>query len=373
MKEERLLRALAQVDEAYIQESAPPAKPKVPWKKWAVLAACLCLAIALPVMSLTGRTMGSCPADIPCWEYGLTASAGGEGVYFCYEDGMYYHAPGLDSPVRLADFRGYFQETEDGILCVNEETGDVYAAEGAALTRLGSLPPEDSTGRLRLISAREGKLYWCQEESPDGQSTVVTYETDCTSGGTRRLFSTPYHGFQTTSMTQHIRGESIYFMARGGILQRYDLDSQEVVTVYNHFWSQLAEPYKWYFFPDFVLCQVIQYEENGDGTNSVTGYPFYILPYDGSAARFLTDITGFVTPVLWEGKLYYTDRPDPEKDQTIVPVSCDPATGEITALGEKALEADDLAVCAGGLYYVNEDTLYYYHFASGHTDQILPP
>lgn len=374
MKEERLLRAFTQVDEAYIQEAAPPAKPKVPWKKWAVLAACLCLAIALPVVSLTGRTGKSCPADIPYWEYGLTASAGGEGVYFCYEDGMYYHAPGLASPVRLGDFRGSFQETEDGILCVNEETGDVYAAEGAALTRLGSLPLEDSTGRFRLISAREGRLCWCQEESQDGQSIVVTYETDCAGSGTRRLFSTPYHGFQTTSMTQHIRGGSIYFMAKGGILQRYDLDSQEVVTVYHHFWSQLAEPYKWYFFPDFVLCQVIQYEEKEDGTHSVVGYPYYLLPYDGSAAWYLTDITSLGgDPVFRDGRIYYTARPDPEKDRTIVLVSCDPATGQITALSGKALAADDLAVCTGGLYYVAENTLCYRDLASGQERQILPP
>ncbi|MBP3318831.1 MAG: hypothetical protein J6K94_02395, partial [Ruminiclostridium sp.] len=87
MKHERIFRALSGVREEYIQEAAPPAKPKRRW--WmagAGLAACLCLvilAVALPF----GGTGDSCGSnEPPGWEYDLTASPDGQYVYFCYED-----------------------------------------------------------------------------------------------------------------------------------------------------------------------------------------------------------------------------------------------------------------------------------------------
>ena len=376
MKEARLLKALTEIQEEFIQEAAPPAKPrKRRWKVWAGLAACLCLAAALPLFSLVSQSSGErCYCYVPDWEYGLTTGPDGGSVYFCYEDGVYRHTPGLTTPVKLGDFKGIFQETETGLYCVDQDTGDVDQVEENALAGLGAIPVNDSFGRhgYQFISAAEGKLYWCRDEYPDSGREVVTYETSCTGSETRRLFSTPYYAAQGTPMAQHMAGDSIYFMAKGGILQRYNLDTQEVVTVYNHFWSQLAEPLDWYFFKDFVLCKVTQYEVNSDGTHSVTGHPFYVLPYDGSPARYLTEDTNVgAAPVLWNDTLYYYTLLHPDGDRAVLPVSCHPVTGAVTPLGSEELATQELAVCQSGLYYVDDYALYYWNFDTQNARRIL--
>lgn len=46
MKEQRLLKAMGQVDEKYVEEASPAQHSKRPgWLKWGAIAACLCLVV----------------------------------------------------------------------------------------------------------------------------------------------------------------------------------------------------------------------------------------------------------------------------------------------------------------------------------------
>lgn len=374
MKHERIFRALSGVREEYIQEAAPPARPKRRW--WmagAGLAACLCLvilAVALPF----GGTGDSCSSnEPPGWEYDLTPSPDGQYVYFCYEDAIYRHSPQEKHPTKLAEFRGFFRQTETGLYCIQEATGDVYRVKGAELDHLGTIPVTGE--RFQFISYEDGTIYWSGREQTDSGQERVVYATNCTDGQTLRLFGTPVFGYSYPPHREHMAGGSIYFMAKGGILQRYDLETQEVSAVYDRFWSMKAEPWTWYFFQDFVLCQCIQYEPNDQGTHDQAGHPFYVLPYDGSDAYPLTDCTNYFSdPVYFQDTLYYMTILDLHATQRdILPVACDPATGELTPLAEEELAeyVDSIAVCTNGLYYTADYDLWYYDFGTGQSTQIL--
>ena len=54
MKEMRILNALEQVDEKYIEDAAPlKQKSKKPvWVRWVAVAACLCLAVGIAIPRL---------------------------------------------------------------------------------------------------------------------------------------------------------------------------------------------------------------------------------------------------------------------------------------------------------------------------------
>ena len=59
MKEERILRILGQVDEKYIEEAAPgkTSKKRV-WRKMAIIAACICLLLALSIVAYASNWFG---------------------------------------------------------------------------------------------------------------------------------------------------------------------------------------------------------------------------------------------------------------------------------------------------------------------------
>lgn len=380
MKHFRIFQALTEVKEEYIQEAAPPAKPKRQWwKAGAGLAACLCLITALVTMPFGGR--GSCENEPPGWEYSLTASPDGESVYFCYEDAVYRHTPGDKHPTKLteytgidvpAEFNGTFRQTETGFYCIDQDTGTVYRVEGTQLFHLGTIPVNETVIRqFHFISYENDTIYWsCREHYNDPE--YVVYATSCTGSQTLRLFSTPAFGHSEVSYREHMAGDSIYFMAKGGILQRYDLESQDVSVVYNHFWSMKAEPVEWYFFEDFLLCRCIQYEPNGDGTHRQTGHPFYTLPYDGRDAYPLTDATNFgAAPVYADGSLWYATLLYPDGEKTLSFVSCDPASGTITPIHEIEDSPEYLTVCGNGLYYVDDYALRCLDLNTGQDTRIL--
>ena len=380
MKHLRIFQALTEVKEEYITEAAPPAKPKRQWwKAGAGLAACLCLAAALVTMPFGGR--GSCENEPPGWDYNLTASPDGEYVYFCYEDAVYRHTPGDKHPTKLteyigvdvpAEFNGTFRQTETGFYCIDQDTGNVYQVEATQLFHLGTIPVNENVIRqFQFISYENDTIYWsCREHYDDPE--YVVYATDCIGSQTLRLFSTPVFGYSEVSYREHMADGSIYFMAKGGILQRYDLETQEVSVVYNHFWSMKAEPVEWYFFEDFLLCRCIQYEPNGDGTHHQTGHPFYILPYDGRDAYPLTDATNFgAAPVYADGSLWYATLLYPDGEKTMSFVSCDPIRGTITPIHEIEDSPEHLAICGSGLYYVDDYTLRCLDLNSGKDTRIL--
>ena len=383
MKHFRIFHALTIVKEEYIQEAAPPGKPKRQWwKAGAGLAACLCLVAALVTVPFGGR--GSCENEPPGWEYSLTASPDGEYVYFCYEDAVYRHTPGNKHPTKLneyigidvpAEFNGTFRQTETGFYCIDQDTGAVYRVEGTQLFHLGTIPVNKTVIRqFQFISYENDTIYWsCREHYDDPE--YVVYATDCIGSQTLRLFSTPAFGYSEISYREHMADGSIYFMAKGGILQRYDLETREVSVVYNHFWSMKAEPWEWYFFEDFVLCDCIQYAANDQGTHDQVGHPFYVLPYDGSDAWYLTDCTNYnADPVYIRDTLYYQTILDVYASQRdILPVACDPITGELTTLAEEELAeyVDSIAIVNGGLYYTTDYDLWYYDFDTANSTCVL--
>ena len=383
MKHFRIFHALTNVKEEYIQEAAPPGKPKRQWwKAGAGLAACLCLVAALVTVPFGGR--GSCENEPPGWEYSLTASPDGQSVYFCYEDVVYRHTPGDKHPTKLteyigvdvpAEFNGTFRQTETGFYCIDQDTGDVYRVEGTQLFHLGTIPVNENVIRqFQFISYENDTIYWsCREHYDDPE--YVVYATECIGSQTLRLFSTPAFGYSEISYREHMVDGSIYFMAKGGILQRYDLETREVSVVYNHFWSMKAEPWEWYFFEDFVLCRCIQYAPNQEGTHDQVGHPFYVLPYDGSDAYFLTDCTNYhAAPLYAEDTLYYLtilDVSAPQRD--ILPVACDPVTGDLTPLADQELgeHVFNIALCGRDLYYTADYDLWCYDLTSGQPTRIL--
>jgi len=375
VKHLRIFQALTDVREEYIQEAAPPARPKRQWwKAGAGLAACLCLVTVLITLPFGGRGGdGSSESHHPPgWTYNLTTGPDGQSVYFCHENAVYRHTPGDNRPTRLADFDGAFRQTETGFYCTDQTTGDVYRVEGTQLFRLGTIPVnEDVIRRFQFIDYENDTLYWSCEECPDSGPENVVYATDCTGSQTLRLFSTPdplYH----VPLDQYMTEGGIYFMAKGGILQRYDLETQEVMVVYNHFWSWKAEPKAWFFFEDFILCQVIQYAPNDQGTHDIVGHPFYILPYDGSDACYLANETNYdAPPVYWDGLLWYATLLYPDGEKGMYLVSCDPATGEITPIFPMEDGPDHLAVCDTGLYYTEKGELRYYDFGAQRDSCIL--
>ena len=136
-----------------------------------------------------------------------------------------------------------------------------------------------------------------------------------------------------------------------------------------------AEPWEWYFFEDFVLCRCIQYEPNDQGTHDQVGHPFYVLPYDGSNSYFLTDLINYnADPVYVQDTLYYLTILDvnaPQRD--VLPVACDPVTGDLTPLADQELgeHVFNIAHCGSGLYYTDDYTLWYYDFDTKKDTRIL--
>lgn len=374
MKHHRIFHALTNIKEEYITEAAPPAKPKRQWWKAGVgLAACLCLVV-LTVTIPFGRSGGDACSEHapPGWDYNLTASPDGEHVYFCYEDAVYRHSPDLKHPTKLADIQGVFRQTETGFYCTDLTSGDVYRVEGTDLFRLGTIPvTEDNIRRFQFIGYENDTIYWSSQEHPDSGQENVVYATSCTGSQTLRLFSTP-DPLHHVPLNQHMADGSIYFMAKGGLLQRYDLETQEIVVVYNHFWSMKAEPTEWFFFEDFILCQVVQYAPNDQGTHDIVGHPFYILPYDGRDAFPLTDATNFgAAPVYADDSLWYAALLYPDGEKGMYLVSCAPATGDITPIFQTEDAPGYLAVCDTGVYYTEKDELRYYDFGAQKDSRIL--
>ena len=95
MKEKRILNALEQVDEKYIEDAAPAKqKHKKPiWVRWVAAAACLCLVLSgLFVMTRPGNTPIGISGDLPQIAIPKYES-GGMG----FEGLMYYSAEELEN------------------------------------------------------------------------------------------------------------------------------------------------------------------------------------------------------------------------------------------------------------------------------------
>jgi len=319
----------------------------------------LCLTAAL--------LLSACVQSHNCEEpeiyksYDLAAQ--GDTVYFSAFDKLWYHQPGDKEPTQLAQFRGLFFQTPHGLYCFDEycadETApDVYQVSGTELIPVTNLPPE--ARRLTILDVTDGAVYWSSADqiwSEAEGSRIPTYRTDCATGETSVIFAAP-----DIQPPQRMADGKLWFTAKGGIFQYYDLETEEVVTYCNSFWSYKAEPYTIFYYEDFILCYCIQYAPNEDGTHHETGKCYYRLDYGSSEPVYLTEYEWYsYRPWLLDDTLYYPSYDGSEKNHL---VALDPRTGQVTKLTDQPFDTRELAVTNKGFYYEKDYDLYCYDYTT---------
>ncbi|MBR5534730.1 MAG: hypothetical protein IKU62_07785 [Ruminiclostridium sp.] len=292
--------------------------------------------------------------------YDLTAD--GDTVYFNAYDKVWSHQPGDKEPTELAQFRGLFFNTPHGVYCFDEycadnNTPDLYQVQGNELIPVGNLPEE--ARRLTILDVVDGVIYWSSMDTiwtEKGEDLVPTYRTDCATGETTVLFAAP-----DIQRPERMADGKLWFTAKGGIFQYYDLETGETVTYCNAFWSYLAEPYTVFYYEDFILCYCIQYAVNEAGTYGVTGYCYYRLDYGSSQPVFLSDYTWHSNrPWLLDNTLYFPGYGEGD----IYLVALDAQTGQLTQLTQERFIPEELAVTRRGFYYTENYDLYCYDYAT---------
>ena len=288
----------------------------------------------------------------------------GDTVYFSAFDKLWYHQPGDKEPTQLAQFRGLFFQTPHGLYCfaeycADETAPDVYQVSGTELIPVTNLPP--GARRLTILDVTNGAVYWSSADkiwSEAEGSHIPTYRTDCATGETSVIFAAP-----DIQPPQRMADGKLWFTAKGGIFQYYDLETEEVVTYCNSFWSYKAEPYTIFYYDDFILCYCIQYEPNDQGTHDVKGYCYYRLDYGSSEPVYLTEYDWYsYRPWLLDDTLYYPSYDGSEKNHL---VALDPRTGQVTKRTDQPFDTRELAVTHQGFYYTENYDLYCYDYSTG--------
>lgn len=139
MKEKKLLKALTDVKEGYIEEAAPPAKKPVRrrsrWLKWGGMAACLVLAVSV-VVTVPGMLFSGCGAGSKMSSSAaMDAAAPTEDVAGMSEDKGYAYD---DADMDAAEEAGEMESA-----ATTEESGsDPYQRADVKLIRRASLELE---------------------------------------------------------------------------------------------------------------------------------------------------------------------------------------------------------------------------------------
>ncbi|MGM9606386.1 MAG: hypothetical protein ACI3XJ_02665 [Oscillospiraceae bacterium] len=198
MKSKRILDALGQVDENYIEEAAPEATPKgkkYRWVKWGALAACLCLVLCGAVF-FVNRDAPSSVADANA-DTGITVSEDGVAIppanvtlavpddvemcwayaFFIYQGRCY---KGYETVYDDADLIGEYLGTAAGML-------DVWTPKEGYVELAGNI-----SGDFYSVKGYDPGFMLCMRES-NGAIQIFINDNDLTLKYGADLFEDRFH------------------------------------------------------------------------------------------------------------------------------------------------------------------------------------
>ena len=156
MKEKRLLNALGQVDDQYIEEASLDRPVKKPgWLKWAAMAACLCL-IAVAALLIPGTLA-------PASENDQYLDGGNKGSYLDGDPDGYGKAGDL-APMVCVN-RIVYQIAANQPDLTGKEDEFVYLGEIVSMVSSSQKPTEDFQANDEIIG--------CKVYQYDGENVVI--------------------------------------------------------------------------------------------------------------------------------------------------------------------------------------------------------
>lgn len=181
MSEQRLLDALGQVDDQFITEAAPGQREIKPahWKKWVILAACLCILIFVVSQTFNGQPQVSYspPLRLPIqsiqdFEDLMNSTQLPDDALNDYLAEKGYASFGFDTRDEVNEFASPFRET--GYLAVT----DTVSVQGFSLQYFPQEPRYNITYRIDDISYSFQYTNFEKETKRPGMIPVKTYVID---------------------------------------------------------------------------------------------------------------------------------------------------------------------------------------------------
>lgn len=355
MKPEDILNSLGEVEDGMICHAKERARTQ--WKKWLAAAACLCVCLFGGILWMlphgTGRTIFVRPVTV------------GEDVYYTapeqhrwfYRTKPYscFYDRSRGTSIRL-DHTGDFRQTGIGPVLLSQ--GNLYLAEGAELTKLGTLPVGEQT-EDRLLDLLDGVAYWVETMADTVDAAL--YGTNLQTGETACLDTVP-HGMMGDGV---IRGNTLFYVAKD-----FDTGEQQIRTRNCETGEQAvldtfrSEENQVFFMEDRMVLQ------RTDG--------LWSMSYEGGTPEFLSALTPYNASVdEYDGTLYYAASIPTEAYSREALVSVDYETKkqrEVTSLtsgGWSEFTYVELAVCGDGYYFTDPQNGFFFHsFANGTNLQI---
>lgn len=180
MKSERILNALGQVDETYIEEAAPGSTQRIRkhrWVKWGALAACLCLIIGGTVLFWNRDSSSSADSGITVSDDGVTipptqVTLGKEdGVEMCWAYAFFIYQgrcyKGYETVYDGADLIGEYLGTAAGLI-------DVWTPKEGYVELAGNI-----SGDFYSVNGYDPGFLLCMRES-DGGVQIFINDNDLT-------------------------------------------------------------------------------------------------------------------------------------------------------------------------------------------------
>ena len=374
MRGREMLDTIENLNPAFIEAAAePPTKKKYSWRRWSTVAACLCICILGAFLFLPRPDPGGFSGgDLTLYELTLI----GDDLYFTDPNGgVFQYTNGADQPQKLASFKGTLTQTSSGLYCTDYRARIFYQIVGAELQKL----VEVDSGELVpwFIDRADDYAYWCTSdyvEGADGDryNQVIIYRTNLSTEETALLFTESV----SIHKPEYISQGRIYYETYRGVIKYYDIatGSTQILNDEFSFDTRGFQIRDRTYYDDYILFDVDEtfYDAEGKCTGMILS--LYRMPYDGTSAVKLTDISpGTFMPARVGDKLYYTAMLPTKTGGRLAFVSCNINTGEVVELTEYPEElsnmAMELAVHEDGFYITNPSYtnggLFFYNSATG--------
>ena len=374
MRGRELLDTIENLNPAFIEEAAElPKKKKFGWRRWYAVAACLCICILGAFLLVTRADPGGYSGgDLTLYELTLI----GDDLYFTDSyRGVFRYTHGTDAPQKLAGYHGILTKTSSGLYFTADYRRTFYRIVDDELQKLVTV----DSGELIpwFIDLVDNDVYWCtgdyvENEDGDNYSQVIIYRTNMLTGETELLFTEPV----SIHKPEYISQGRIYYETYRGVIKYYDIadGSTHILNDDFNFDNGIFQIRDRTYYDDCILFQVDERLYDAEGKRAGMILSLYRMPYDGTHAVKLTDISpATFMPVRVGDELYYTAGLPTETGRRSALVSCNINTGEIIELTEYPPElsnmAMELAVHEDGFYVTNpsfsDGGLFFYNFATG--------